>query len=176
MISGVALVAWLTVFWVVLWRDFSAGPALGGLAAAILVTAAFPPARRHRPGDTVRPLWLLVFAGYFLWKLLAANAILAREIVTPRDSIRTGIIGISVEGSSDLVVTMVANAITLTPGTLTLEVHRDPPTLYVHVLHLHDPEQVRRDVYRLQRFALRAIGSEGALQRHEAADPGGRAP
>jgi multicomponent Na+:H+ antiporter subunit E len=64
---------------------------------------------------------------------------------------------------SDLVITVVANAITLTPGTLTVELRRDPTTLYVHVLHLSDLDEVRRDIRTLQRKVVRAIGSAHAL-------------
>jgi multicomponent Na+:H+ antiporter subunit E len=54
----------------------------------------------------------------------------------------------------------VADAVTLTPGTLTVEVRREPvPVLYVHVLHLRAVEDVRADVHRLRDLAERAFGS-----------------
>lgn len=162
----VALVAWLTLFWVVLWRDVGVGTVLAGVAVAAAVTVVFPPEAPRRGTHTLRPQWLLAFVGYFAWKLLEANVVLAIEVLTPRDYISSGIVGVSVEGSSEMVTTLVANAITLTPGTLTLEVRRDPPMLYVHVLHLRDTERVRRDIRRLQRLALRAVATEEALRRH----------
>lgn len=165
----IAIVAWLTVFWVILWGDLGAGTALAGLGAAVALTTSFPPELRERPEHTLRPHWAIAFAAYFGWKLLEANVVLAIEILTPRDSIRSGIISVSTEGSSELVTTLVANAFTLTPGTLTLEVRQVPPTLFVHVLHLRDTESVRRDVRRLQYLALRAIGSRESLRRHREA-------
>ena len=60
-------------------------------------------------------------------------------------------------------VTVVANAIALMPGSVTVEVERDPPTLYVHVLHLRSVEDVRRDIHRLEVMAVRAFGSAEAL-------------
>ena len=62
---------------------------------------------------------------------------------------------------------MVANAISLTPGTLTIEVATDPNVLYVHVLHLHDIDAVRRDVTRLERSVLRAFGTDEAVAEVE---------
>jgi multicomponent Na+:H+ antiporter subunit E len=56
----------------------------------------------------------------------------------------------------------VANVITLTPGTVTIEVEDSPPVLYVHVLHLHDLEAVRRDLLRIEEFSVRAFGSPAA--------------
>jgi multicomponent Na+:H+ antiporter subunit E len=66
--------------------------------------------------------------------------------------------------STDGLATVVGNAITLTPGTLTVDVRRDdpdrPPVLYVHVLHFSDVDSLRRDVVRLERLAVRAFGTK----------------
>ena len=72
-------------------------------------------------------------------------------------------------GGSDDVVTLVANSITLTPGTLTVDVHRDESgvTLYVHGMYTRDVEAVRRDVLRLEALALRAFGSDEDAARVE---------
>lgn len=168
-----AIVVWLTAFWVILWGDLSNGTALAGLLASVAVVVGFPPELGRRAEHRPRLHWMLVFLGYFTWKLLEANVVLAIEILTPRDYTQSGVIGVSVEGASDLEVTLVANAITLTPGTLALEVRRDPPVLYIHVLHLRDTESVRRDVHRLQDLALRSIGSAEALRHHRQATGSG---
>lgn len=160
------LVAWLTILWLVLWRDATVANAVSGLLVAIVVTSAFPGTRGDPPRHRVRPLWLIGFFAYFHWKMVEANFVLAREILTPRDHTLSGIIAVPAEGLSDRVVTLIANAITLTPGTVTLEIRRDPTTLYVHVLHLHDTERVRRDVRRLQELALRASGADHPVPSH----------
>lgn len=162
------LVGWLTLLWLVLWRDASVANVVSGVAIAVVVLVVFPP-RRVTGELALRPLHLVVFVGYFAWKLLVSNLVVAREIVTPRDHVRSGIVAVPMVACSDLVVTVVANTISLTPGTLTLEVRRDPPTLFVHVLHLHDLDQVRRDIRTLQHLAVRAIGSAEALAEFEAA-------
>ena len=144
------VVVWLTVLWVVLWRELSVANVLGGLAIGTVAELARPWRALGQRSHTVRPLALLSFLGYFLVKLVESNIVLAREVVTPRNSIETGVIAVPLGACSDLVVTIVANAISLTPGTLTLEVHRgDTPVLYVHVLHLHDVDAARDDVARL---------------------------
>ena len=123
--TRVLLVAWLTVLWLVLWRDVSVANVVSGVAIALVVLAVFPP--RQVTGDhALRPLKLVAFISYFAWKLVVSNLIVAREIVTPRDHVRSGIVAVPVVACSDLVTTVVANAISLTPGTLTLEVRRDP--------------------------------------------------
>ncbi len=134
----------LTLLWLVLWRDPSVANVLSGvLVAAVVSTIPARAGTRHR----IRPVALIRFIVYFGWKLLEANVVLAREVVTPQNSINTGIIAVALPECSDLVLTIVANAVSLTPGTLTLEVSHAPhPVLYVHVLHLRDIDDARNEV------------------------------
>mgnify|MGYP006171835103 CR=1 FL=1 len=164
MTKGIVLVAWLTTLWVVLWRDPTVGNVVGGLVAAGLVLALFPAQQPARRDHTIRPLPLLYFLGWFAWQIIVANLVVAREILTRRDHIRSGIIAVPLQGCSDLVVTVIADAITLTPGTMTLEVQRDPTVIYVHVLHLYDIDQARNDVTTVQRLVVNAIGSPEAVR------------
>jgi multicomponent Na+:H+ antiporter subunit E len=118
----------------------------------------------RRSGQIIaRPLRTLHFAGYFAYKLVEATIVVARTVIVPRDRIRTGIVSVELRGCSDAVVTIIADAISHTPGTLTLEVRREPLTLFIHVLHLSDVEQVRRDVRKLEVLAVRAFGTADAL-------------
>lgn len=164
LVGRLPLVGWLVVVWMALWGDLSLANLLSGVAVAVGLVVAFPEAG-PRPLRRLRPARALAFLGYFLYKLVEANIVVAWEIVTPNnDSINEGIVAVPVTGASDAAITVLANAISLTPGTLTLEVSRDPPVLYVHVLHLRDLEQVRRELYRLERLALRAFASDAALR------------
>lgn len=157
-----AQLAWLTGLWVVLWRDLSLANLASGVLVALLVTSLYPlppVTSQRRPW---RPLALLRFAAYFGWLLLVSNVVLARAILTPKKRLRTAIVAIPVGDRSDLFITTVANAITLTPGTMTLDVSDDRQTLYVHVLDEHDVEEVRQAELKLLRLALRAFGYDDA--------------
>lgn len=171
MVTRLTLGVWLAVMWVVLWRDVSPANVVSGAVIAVAVLVVFPLHRLGGEHHHIRPVRLLTFLGYFAWQLVVANLVVAREIVTPRDRIRAGIVAVPVSASSDLVIMVVANAISLTPGTLTLEVRRDPPTLYVHVLHLHDLDEVRETIRKMQRMVVQAIGSAEALALLDAAAP-----
>ena len=160
-------VAGMVVLWLILWRDASPANIASGLVVGLTVATVFPLRRARARDHTVRLVPLVVFLGYFAWQLVVSNIVVARQILTPRDRVRTGIVAVPVPPGSDLVTTIVANAITLTPGTLTVEVTRDPPTLYVHVLRLHDIGQVRRDIRTLQTLVVRAIGSTEAIRTLE---------
>lgn len=153
----VALVVWLVALWQLLWRDVSVANTISGLVVALLVSAVPLPLPRVAPGHTVRPLALLAFLGHFAWLVVVSNLTVAREVVTRRDNIRSGIVAVPLASRSPLVTTVLADAVTLTPGTLSLEVSPDDSVLFVHVLHVREVEGVRRDIERLQRLVLRAI-------------------
>ena len=156
-----ARVTWLTCVWVALWGDLSAANVLSGVALSIGVVVL---SGSGRVGSVVvRPLAALRFALHFLRSLVASSLVVARTVVLPRDRIRTGIVAVPLQGCSDAVATLIADAITLTPGTLTLEVRRDPLTLYVHALDVRDVEQVRAEVRSLELLAVRAFGSQQAI-------------
>jgi multicomponent Na+:H+ antiporter subunit E len=161
--------AWLVAAWVALWGEPSAANLLTGVLVAgglILAFPAFPAPGGARRGR-LHPLAAARFAASFLWDLVVATAVVAREVVTPGSRISEGIVAVPIRGVSDLVTTVVANAISLTPGTLTVEVDRDPTVLYVHVLHLRDATAVRRDVRALEARAIRAFGGDEVVARLE---------
>lgn len=157
-----ALGAWLLVVWLALWGSVTTANVASGLGVAAIVQLLPDP---HRVGGrfSMRPLAALRFVGYFAYKLVEASVVVAREAVTRHDRINTGIVEVPLLGASDSLVTVVANAFGLMPGSVTVEVERDPPTLYVHVLHLRSVDEVRRDIQRLEVMAVRAFGSAEAL-------------
>lgn len=159
--SGAPVLRWagLVAAWVALWGEVTAANVLAGAAVGLGLLVVFPPGRR--PRATIRPLPALRFAAWFAWKLVEASVVVAWEVATPRNRIREGVIAVPVRGVSPGLTTLVANAISLTPGTLTLEVRTGPPAvLYVHVLHLHDVEAARREVRHLEALAIRAFAAD----------------
>lgn len=179
MIARLPLALWLVIVWVALWGELTVANVVGGIVVAALALSLFPSAG-PRAGITIRPLHALRFMAYFLYKLIEANAVVAWEVLTPNnESVREAVVAVRVAGASDAVVTILANAISLTPGTLTLDVRRDPPpleqakpvaddgVLFVHVLHLRSIEATRADVHRLETLVLRAFGDRDAIEAHD---------
>lgn len=163
------LLVWLLLVWLALWESVSVANVASGLAVGALLLVLFPVPASPGAGGRFRPLRALELLAYFLVKLLEANAVVAWEVVTPSNAkVKEAIVAVPITGASDAVVAVLANAISLTPGTLTLEVRRDPTVLYVHVLHLRSIERARADVLRLERKVLRAFGSDEAIAIAEA--------
>lgn len=162
MTSRLSYGAALLAVWVALWADVTVANIVSGLVVVVVLLTAFPLRGKARLAFP-RPLATLRFAGYFFWKLCEASVVVAWEVVTPRNRVREGIVAVPVRGVSDVVTTIVANTISLVPGTLTLEVSPDRKVLYVHVLHLRDVEAVRQEIAELEAIVIRAFGPKEAL-------------
>lgn len=115
-----------------------------------------PAARRRGPLAYAVKLWQLVtFIGFFLWELVVASLRVGYDIVTPDHHMRPGIVGVPLDARTDLEITLLANLITLTPGTLSLDVSDDRQTLYIHVAYLTDRDELEREIK--QRFERRLL-------------------
>lgn len=92
----------------------------------------------------IRPVAGLV--AFFLRDLVAANLRVAYDVVTPKHRMRPGVIALPLDAQTDEEITLLANLITLTPGTLILDVSPDRRRLFIHVMYLDKPEDVRREI------------------------------
>jgi len=83
---------------------------------------------------------------FFLWELVLSSLRVAYDVLTPTHYMRPGVVGVPLDLRSDVEIALLANLITLTPGTLSLEVSPDRRTLYIHVMYIDDVDAVRRRV------------------------------
>lgn len=86
------------------------------------------------------------FVAFFVYELVLANLRVAWDVLTPRSSRRPGVVAVPLEPDSDVEITLLANLVTLTPGSLSLDVSPDRRVLYVHAMFVDDPDQLRRDI------------------------------
>ena len=84
--------------------------------------------------------------GYFLLELLHSNLRVFWDVVTPGHISRPGIVGVPLRAETELEILLVANMISLTPGTLSVDLSEDRRTLYVHVMYLDDPDRFRESI------------------------------
>jgi multicomponent Na+:H+ antiporter subunit E len=88
----------------------------------------------------------IAFAFFYVWQLVLANLRVASDVMTPGARARPGVLAIPLEAKSDAEITMLANLITLTPGSVSLDVSSDRRFLYLHAMYIDDVDQYREDV------------------------------
>lgn len=90
-------------------------------------------------------LWrLMALVIFFHYELVVSSLKVARAVVMPGLHIRPGILRIPLDATSDLQITVLGNLISLTPGSLTLDVSADRRALFVHAMFIGDPDDERR--------------------------------
>ncbi len=94
----------------------------------------------------VRQIGALVL--FYLKELVAASLRVAYEVLTPQDHMLPAVVAIPLEAKTDLEITLLANFITLTPGTLSIDVSKDRKTLYIHGVYVKagDIEKVKKQI------------------------------
>lgn len=83
---------------------------------------------------------------FFFWELLLSNLRVAYDVATPRHHMQPGIVAVPLDAKTDAEITLLANLLTLTPGTLSLDVSPDRRVLYVHIMYITDVETARRRI------------------------------
>lgn len=151
----------LALLWVLLWGTFSWGNLLNGLLLAFVVTAVFPLPRAHVGGRVHLPA-LLAFLGRFVLDLVTASAQVAWLAVRPAHPPVSSVLVCPVRSSSELVLTVLAEAMSLVPGSLVIEVRPDTSTVVAHVLDAGDDAAVaafRARVLDVEAQIIRALGT-----------------
>lgn len=88
----------------------------------------------------------LEFVGYFLYEVVLGALDMASATLSPFRTLRPGIVAVPLDTQSAAEHTLLANAVTLTPGTMSIDLTPDGKTLYVHVIDVESPEAVRRAI------------------------------
>lgn len=91
---------------------------------------------------------LLALAALFVFELVMSAWRVAVLVLSPRMDLKPGIFAYPLTADRDFEITLLANLITLTPGTLSVDVSEDRKHLYVHAIDCSDPDALRRDIAR----------------------------
>jgi multicomponent Na+:H+ antiporter subunit E len=89
---------------------------------------------------------VLRFAVFYLWELILANLRVAYDVMRPTQRMRPGVLAIPLDAKTDVEITLLANLLTLTPGSVSLDVSSDRRFLYLHAMYIGDVEQYRKSV------------------------------
>lgn len=158
-------IAWLAFVWVFLLGTFSVASVVGGVLVGLAVTAAF---RLPLPPDRLplRPVRLAGLALYLAWDLVVTGLEVSWLTVRDGPRVRGAVLAVPLLAGSERVIAVVANAFSLSPGTLGLQIDRERGLWYVYVLGPRDEaeaEKARRSVLAMQRRVLAALGSPEEL-------------
>jgi multicomponent Na+:H+ antiporter subunit E len=135
----------LALVWAALTGSFTIanivfGLLLGSLALYLVREQLEPRRGRRRAGR------MLSLAVLFIKELILSGWRVARLVTSPRMDLQPGIFAYPLKVSSDFEITLLANLITLTPGTLSVEVSDDRRTLFVHAIDCSDVEKTVREI------------------------------
>ncbi|MEM7496466.1 MAG: Na+/H+ antiporter subunit E [Pseudomonadota bacterium] len=135
----------LAVVWGALAADYSI-TSLGigfvlGFAALWVVRGLFPD-----DGYFLRLPRLVKLAAIFLRELVFSSLRVARDVLSFRPDARPGIIAVPLRARTETEVLIVSSLVTLTPGTLSLDLSPDGETLYVHAMFLDEPDEMRAEI------------------------------
>ena len=107
-----------------------------GLAALWMAQPLF-----HEPGGYFLRVWRVPkLAAFFLYELVVSSLRVAWDVVTPTHRSRPAIIEVPLDVTTEMEILAVTNLISLTPGTLSIDVTPDRKTLIVHAMFADDPD------------------------------------
>jgi len=139
-----SLIFWLLITFSLTWANI-----IIGISAALITTLMF--AKYFLSGvskllQPVRYFWLIVYLVIFIWECIIANFDVAYRVLHPGMPIKPGIVKVKLELKSDFARAMLANSITMTPGTISVDIADD--YIYVHWIYVssEDPEIYSRKI------------------------------
>lgn len=95
----------------------------------------------------------------FIYEVIQANLQVVKVVLSPSLDITPGIIAYNMDVKSNGGITLLANSITLTPGTLTVDVSKDRRTLYIHALHMEDARVLEKSIKgSLEQYSKEVMG------------------
>lgn len=149
----------LTILWVALYGEASLGNVLGGLVVAGILVAFFPVTRSSV--RYVRP-WGAVQLGWYVFvNLVTSTWAVVVAVLFPRpDRVEASVRTVSVVTRSATAMTLMGNLITLTPGTMTVDIDESAGILRVHVLGHVDDREFAASMARLEKKVSAALALE----------------
>jgi len=144
----VGFVTWMLLCWPVVDGKLDIQVTVAGLIASALVAVLFHemlPREHHVFISPVRFFWLLVYLPIYSYYVIMANFDVVYRALHPKMPINPGIVKIKTNLKTDSAITALANSITLTPGTMTVDV-TDDGYLYIHWINVksEDVEEATR--------------------------------
>lgn len=149
----------LAGLWAVLTGTFTLASLASGYVLGFAALWVLRPLMGVPPGYFSRVLYWFKLVVLFHYELIVSSVEVLWDVVTPSHRSRPAVIDVPLDVSSDAGVLLVTNLISLTPGTLALDVSPDRSTLRVHAMFGDDPDAVRAQLKGgMERWVRDALG------------------
>ncbi|MCK0094366.1 Na+/H+ antiporter subunit E [Yoonia sp. F2084L] len=132
----------LAVIWAGLWGSFTLMQLSFGFVIGFATLWIAQPLFGGPSGYYLRAYRIVRLVLFFLYDLCISSVRVAYDVLTPKDHSNPAILEMPLDVKSDIEILLVTNLISLTPGTLSLDVTPDRKTLIVHAMFADDPEEV----------------------------------
>ena len=142
------------IIWLLLTWSFDIQVVIAGVIASIIVAVLFHeilPKEHHVFISPVRIFWFLVYVPVFFYYMIKANFDVVYRALHPKMPIKPGIVKIKTNLKTESGITALANSITLTPGTLTVDL-TDDGFLYIHWINVKAEDTEQATKFIAQRF------------------------
>jgi multicomponent Na+:H+ antiporter subunit E len=131
------------LFWLILTFEFSVPNIIVGVVASVITSLSFTRFFIMNVYKLIQPhryFWFFVYLFVFIWECIKANLDVAYRVLHPAMPIRPGIVKVKTELKSEMAKMLLANSITMTPGTISVDIIDD--CLYIHWIYIssEDPE------------------------------------
>jgi len=149
-----AFVVWMLLTWPFVDGKIDGQVVIAGLIASVIVAVMFHeilPKEHHVFISPVRIFWVLVYVPVFFYYIMKANLDVVYRALHPKMPIKPGIVKIKTTLKTNSGITALANSITLTPGTLTVDL-TDDGFLYIHWINVKSDDIEQATKHIAQRF------------------------
>jgi multicomponent Na+:H+ antiporter subunit E len=139
----IALFILSLIFWLLLTFNLAIPNIIVGIVASIICSLFFGRFFITNVYKLLQPrryFWFVIYLFIFIWECIKANVDVAYRVLHPSMPIRPGIVKVKTALKSDLAKMLLANSITMTPGTISVDIIDD--YLYIHWIYIRseDPE------------------------------------
>jgi multicomponent Na+:H+ antiporter subunit E len=153
-------VAGLAAVWVALWGRISPANVIWGVLVAVFLLWFVPD--RTEALARLRPMAVLRLTVHMVANLVTSSLAVVVTVLRPTPERRAArVLEVQLHTRSPLVTTVVANSITMTPGTMTLAADPATHVIRVHVIGPVDPDRFATDIVRLEQLVAAALGAGG---------------
>lgn len=165
--SQAVLLLGLVALWCLVWGQVTLLSVLTGMLLAVVISLLFYLPAIDLSGR-VNIWYVVVFFVRLIVDIARASIDVAWLVIDPRYKPSSAVLAIPLDTRSDLIMTFTAEAISLVPGSIVVDVDRRESVLYVHVINVRteeDLEKFREEVFATEKRLVMAIGSTDDVWR-----------